>query len=103
MAEIADGHHLSVEIDLRPGQPVVRAGKETLQHPQFAQDLHGRGVNRVTAKIAKEVGMLFQHQHRNPGARQQQARDHSCRTAPDNYDIHFGWRIHAVTFAPDLQ
>ena len=56
-----------------PGDPqlgvvdlVVRALQEPLEHPELVEDLHGRGVYRVAAEIAEEVGVLLEHQTLQP-------------------------------------
>jgi hypothetical protein len=44
-----------------------RAGaQEALEHPELVEDLHRRGVDRVAAEIAEEVGVLFEHPDRHP-------------------------------------
>ncbi len=41
-------------------------------------------MDRVAAKIAQEVGVLFQHHDVDPGPRQQEAEHHARRPAADN-------------------
>jgi hypothetical protein len=38
-------------------------------------------MNRVAAKVAEEVGMLFKHDDFNSGARQKEPEHHAGRTA----------------------
>ena len=67
------------DLDSKLVHLVVRTGQEPVQHAEFVHDLKGRRVNGVTAKIAQEVGMLFQDDNIDPGTRQQEARHHSSR------------------------
>ena len=45
-------------------------------------------MDRVAAKVAQEIGVLFEHQHRDPGARQQQPEHHAGGAAPGNAATH---------------
>ena len=55
--------------------------------PSSVEDFHRRGVNRVPPEIAEEIGMLFQHQHFDPGAGEQQPGHHPRRAAANDHDI----------------
>jgi hypothetical protein len=55
--------------------------QELVQQAQLVHDLQGRRVHRDTPKIAQKISVLFQHQHRHPGARQQQPQHHAARAA----------------------
>src|SRR5215475_9031801 len=59
----------------------VRALQEFFVETELVQDFQGRGVNSIAAEIAQEVDMLLEHQHAHAGARQQESRHHSCRSA----------------------
>ena len=41
-------------------------------------------MDRIAAEIAKEIGVLFQNDHLNAGAREEVASHHSGRSAADN-------------------
>jgi hypothetical protein len=69
---------------------------------QLAQPVHhpqGRGVNRVAAKVAQEIGVLFQHRHADARPRQQVAQHQPRRAAAGN---RAGGRqpLHARTMRP---
>ena len=66
---------------------VVRALQESIEQPELAQQLERRGMNRVAAEIAEEVGMLFEHCDAAAGAREQQARHHPRRPAADDDQV----------------
>ena len=55
--------------------------------PELVEDLHRRGVDRVAAEIAEEVGMLFEHPHVAAGAREQQPGHHPRRAAADDDQV----------------
>ena len=74
-----------------PGDPqlgavdlVVRPLEEALEHPELVEDFHGRGVDRVAAEIAEEVGVLLEDLHAAAGAGEQQAGHHARRAAADD-------------------
>ena len=66
---------------------VVRALEEALEQPELVEDFHRRGVDRVAAEIAEEVGVLFEHADRHAGAGEQQAGHHPGRPAADDQDV----------------
>ena len=66
------------------------AGEQRVEEAEFVEDPQRRRVDRVAAKIAQEVGVLLEHRNLQPGAREQQRRDHAGRTATGNRDIEFG-------------
>jgi len=49
----------------------VRQSQELLEHAKLGHNIQGGGMDRVTAKVAKEVGMLFQDDHVDASAGQQ--------------------------------
>ena len=66
---------------------VVRPFQELVEQPQLAQKLEGRGVDRVTAEIPEEIGVLLEHEHPAAGAREQQAGHHPCGAAARNHEV----------------
>ena len=48
---------------------------------ELDHQLKRRGMNRVAAKIAEEIGVLLQHRHMNAGAREQKPEHHPGRAA----------------------
>ena len=56
-----------------------------VEHAELIEDFHRRGVDRVTAEIAEEVGVLFEHPHGAAGAREQQS-SHHARWPAANHD-----------------
>src|SRR6516164_5247050 len=47
---------------------------------ELVHDFEGGGMDRVAAKVAQEVDMLFENQDRDPGSGQQQCQHHSGGT-----------------------
>ena len=85
MRKVADRPLAAGDPQLRAVDPVVRPLQEALEHPELVEDLHRRGMDRVAAEIAEEVGMLLEHLHAAAGAREQQS-GHHARRAAANYD-----------------
>ena len=81
MAKI--GHLKLFGADLR-GQRfdlLMRQLQELVEQAQFVHELERRGMNRVAAEIAEEIGVLLQHHDTNARARQQESEHHSGGTA----------------------
>jgi hypothetical protein len=55
----------------------MRQFEELVEKPQFLHHVERRGMDRVAAKIAQEVGVLLEHRHVDAGARQQIAQHHA--------------------------
>jgi hypothetical protein len=85
--EVADRIVAAGDADPGAVERVVGPLQEPLQHSELREDLHRRGVDRVAAEIAKEVGMPFEHPDPHPGAREQQARHHPGGAAADDQQI----------------
>ena len=84
MAHVGDGDLLVGDPPGQPSHLVVRALQELVEQPEFAKQLQRRGVNRVAAEIAEEVGVLLEHLHLAAGAREQQAGHHPGWSAADD-------------------
>ena len=87
MRKVPDGPVPSGKADLSAVYPAVRTLKKAFEQPQLVEDFHRRGVDGVAAKIAEEVGMLFQNPDGDAGARKEQADHHPCRAAADDEDV----------------
>src|SRR3546814_17366523 len=55
--------------------------------PEFVEELERRGMDRVAPEIAEEIGVLFEHDRLDPGAREQQPRNHPRRPAADDANL----------------
>ena len=77
--QVAKIDHLNVfGADLR-GQRfdlLMRQLQELVDQTEFEHQLERRGMNRVAAEVAKEIGVLLQHHDLNAGARQQESEHH---------------------------
>src|SRR2546426_1824033 len=87
MREIGD-HDVAVS-DLRRElrDLLVRQAQQRLEQPELVQNLQRRGVNRVAAEVAQEIGVLLQHQRAHAGAGEQQPEHHASRAAARNADL----------------
>src|ERR1043166_672709 len=63
---------------------LMRKSEQLVQQTKLGNHLKGRRVDRVTAKIAQEVRMLFQNDDINAGPGEQEAQHHSGRSAASN-------------------
>src|SRR5262249_7301920 len=65
-------------------QLLVRHRQELVQNSEFVHQFQCRGMDRVSAKIAKEIFMLFEHRNVYALARQQIPQHHARRPATHN-------------------
>ena len=85
MRKVADRPLAAGDPQLRTVDLVERPFHEALEHPKLIEDLHRRRMDRVTPKIAEEIGMLLEHLHAAASPREQQS-GHHARWAAANYD-----------------
>jgi hypothetical protein len=55
----------------------MRAFQEIAENSKFVHDFERGGMNRVAAKIAQKVRVLFEHDNFDSGASQQKSQDHA--------------------------
>ena len=58
---------------------LMRQLQQIIEAAELVHQLEGRGMDRVAAEIAEEIGVLFQHHDIDAGARQQQPGHHPGR------------------------
>ena len=58
----------------------MRTPQELVEQPELVHDLEGRGMDRIPAEIAQEVGMFFEDENRDPGSGEQKAKHHAGGT-----------------------
>jgi hypothetical protein len=63
---------------------LMRDLEELAEQAELLHQLERRGVDRVAAEVAEEVGVLFQHDDIDTRARQQQAEHHAGRPAAND-------------------
>src|SRR5438552_11043651 len=63
----------------------MRLLKEFLEQSELLHQLEGGGMNRIAAKIAIEIRMLFQDGHLHTSARQKKPEHHARRSAPRHH------------------
>ncbi len=66
MGEVGDLDEFVADLRAEGPDFLMRTAQEFVQHPEFVHDLEGRGMDRVAAEIAQEIGMLFEDQHGTP-------------------------------------
>ena len=80
---------LSAEHPVHLLQALMRQLEEAFDQPELVHHLQGRGMHGVAAKIAEEVGVLFQHHDIDAGAAEQIAEHHSGGPAADDATTYF--------------
>jgi hypothetical protein len=88
-AEIGDPHRRAAEHPVHLLQALVRQLEEAVDQAEFIHDLQGGGMHGVAAKIAEEIGVLFQHHDIDPGAAEQISEHHAGRPAADDAAANF--------------
>src|SRR6266478_8018838 len=63
---------------------LMRAFEKLFDQTKFVDDFERGRMNRIPAKIAKEISMLLEHDHRDARARQQKPEHHSGRATTCN-------------------
>src|SRR5262249_14244628 len=56
---------------------LMRETQEFLEPAELVDYLEARGMHGVAAKIPQEIRVLLEHDHLDPGAREQQAQHHA--------------------------
>src|SRR3546814_9577414 len=70
VAEIGDRDRLPRDTRVDDGQFHMIAFEQLTQQPEFVEELERRGMDRVAPEIAEEIGVLFEHDRLDPGARE---------------------------------
>ena len=84
VGEIGDLEEAAADLHAQRADFAVGPSEERVQQAEFVHHLHGGGMHGVAAEIAQEVGVLFQHDHIDAGAREQEAEHHPGRPAADD-------------------
>jgi len=66
---------------------IMRALQEFVEQPEFAEQLEGRGMDRVAAEIAEEIRVLLQNLHLAARASEQQPGHHPGWAATGHNEI----------------
>jgi hypothetical protein len=84
MREVGNGNERIAEISGKHRYFLVRPRQKVFEDAQLLHHLERRRVNRVAAKVAQKIGVLFEQHRVDAGARKEQRRHHSRRTAADD-------------------
>src|SRR6266478_8898641 len=63
---------------------LMRAFEKLFDQTELVDDFERGWMNRIAAKVAKEISMLLEHDHRDARARQQKPEHHSGRATAGN-------------------
>src|SRR5271168_4812542 len=81
MRKIANRHFLLPDADGEHAQLLVRALEELVDEAELVQILKRGGMNGVSAKVAQEIRVLFEHNDVDSGAGQKKTKHHAGRSA----------------------
>ena len=76
MAEIDHLNVFGADLGGQRFDLLMRQLQELVDQAEFEHQLERRGMNRVAAEIAEEIGVLLQHHDADAGARQQESKHH---------------------------
>ncbi len=93
MGHVGDRDGRVAELAREVREPVMRQLQKVVEQAKLVHHVQGGGVNRVAAKIAQKVAMLFQDDNAHAGARQQEAQHHTRRAAAGDATL----RLHPCT------
>src|SRR5690606_25580067 len=83
-AEVGAGHALAEDVEIEMIDPRLRHGRQLVERAELVYQLERRRMDRVTAEVAEEVGMLLEHDHVDVRAREEPAGDHPGGAAADD-------------------
>ena len=81
MRQVDDREFFVADLHAQAFQLLVRHFEEFVEQAELVHQFERRGMDGIAAKIAKEVGVLFQHDDIDAGAREQKAEHHPGRSA----------------------
>lgn len=84
MREIGHGYCEYAEDPVDLGSLLVRKLQQIIQQLELMHHLQCRGMDRVPAEVAEEIGVLLEHDDRHSGAGQHQAEHHPGRPTADD-------------------
>src|SRR3546814_16910292 len=93
VAEIGDRDRLPRDTRVDDGQFHMIAFEQLTQQPEFVEELERRGMDRVAPEIEEEIGVLFEHDRLDPGAREKQPRHPPRRPAADRKYVGAGTSV----------
>ena len=84
MREIGERDKFVAKLTADLSDFLVRTFEEFIEQAEFVDDFEGRRMNRVAAKITKEVSVLLEDDDLDAGPRQQETQHDSGRAAAGN-------------------
>ena len=79
--EVGDRHGLAGDVAGQTPGLLVRPLEEFVEKAEFGEEFEGRGVDGVAAEVAEEVAVLFEDDHFDAGAGEEEAGHHAGRPA----------------------
>ncbi len=81
VGEIRDRERRVADLAFEFAGFVMGAPEKILEQAELVHQLEGRGMDRIAAEIAEEVGVLLEDEDADAGARQKEAQHHAGRAA----------------------
>ena len=82
--EIGDRHSLIADDPAQPARFLMGPGEKLGKKPELMNDFEGRGMDRVAAKVAEEIGVFLENDDVDAGPCQEKAEHHAGRAAAGN-------------------
>ena len=77
MREVGKHHAVLADLAGELAQLLMRPFEELIEQAELVHDLERRGMDRVAAEVAQEIGVLLEHHHLHAGAGEQIAQHHA--------------------------
>src|SRR5258706_13490427 len=90
VSEVCERDRFITNLSAEFSDLLMRPFEELFDQAKFVDDFERRWMNRIAAKVAKEISVLLEHDYRDARARQQKPEHHSgwattCNTAARAY------------------
>ena len=82
--EVGDGYQPVADAAGEARYLLMRPLQKGLEQAELRHDVERRRMDRITAKVAQKVPVLFEQDRPHAGARKKQSGHHSGRTTPDD-------------------
>src|SRR5438132_5144065 len=88
VSEVCNGHPQLADLRAELVDFLMRQPEKLFEQPKVVRHLERRWVNRIVAKVAQEIRMLFKNQNFDAVARKQVSQHHAGWSAPGDTTVH---------------
>jgi hypothetical protein len=79
--EVRHLYELVPNLGPQPADLLMRTAQKVFEQPQLVHQFQSRGVDRISAEIPQEIGVLLKNENRDPGSGKQESEHHTGRPA----------------------